>query len=38
MVGAWVIGTTVVELRRSADDLLWPEEAVCPHEGEAEAA
>jgi cobalt-zinc-cadmium efflux system protein len=38
VVGTWVIGTTVIELRRSADDLLWPEDAVCPHEEKAKAA
>jgi divalent metal cation (Fe/Co/Zn/Cd) transporter len=31
LVGVWVVTTTAAELRRSADVLLWPEEAVCPH-------
>lgn len=28
----WIMAITVVELRRSATELLWPEQAVCPHE------
>jgi cation diffusion facilitator family transporter len=37
VVALWLIGSTAVELRRSGDDLLWPEDATCPHE-EARAA
>lgn len=31
-VGAWLIGSTVLELRRSGEELLWPANATCPHE------
>jgi len=31
-VGIWLIGSTVLELRSSAESLLWPETATCPHE------
>jgi cation diffusion facilitator family transporter len=36
-VSLWLIGSTAVEFRRSGDDLLWPENATCPHE-ETQAA
>ncbi len=36
-VAIWLIGSTAVELRRSGEDLLWPENAACSHE-EAPAA
>lgn len=29
-VGLWILVTTLRELRRSASQLLWPEEAICP--------
>jgi len=32
LVGLWILSSTIVELRRAADDLLWPEQAVCPHD------
>jgi cobalt-zinc-cadmium efflux system protein len=32
-IALWLIVTTVREVRTSADDLLWPEELVCPHSG-----
>jgi len=32
LVGLWILGSTIVELRRAADKLLWPEQAVCPHD------
>lgn len=31
-LGLWILGSTLVEIRRAADDLLWPELAVCPHD------
>ncbi|HVN40916.1 MAG TPA: cation diffusion facilitator family transporter [Myxococcota bacterium] len=31
-IGLWLIGSTIVELRGSAESLLWPETATCPHE------
>jgi cobalt-zinc-cadmium efflux system protein len=31
-VAIWLIGSTVAELRRSKADLLWPENATCPHD------
>lgn len=31
-VALWLIGSTAIELRRSGGDLLWPEDATCPHE------
>ncbi|HXK22536.1 MAG TPA: cation transporter [Myxococcota bacterium] len=31
-VAIWLIGSTVLELRGSAESLLWPETATCPHE------
>jgi cobalt-zinc-cadmium efflux system protein len=32
LVALWLIGTTVQEIRRAGDALLWPEDAVCGHE------
>jgi cobalt-zinc-cadmium efflux system protein len=32
LVCLWLLGTTSVALRRSAVELLWPDEAVCPHD------
>jgi divalent metal cation (Fe/Co/Zn/Cd) transporter len=31
-VGGWILVTTLLELRRSAGELLWPEQARCPHD------
>jgi cobalt-zinc-cadmium efflux system protein len=31
-VGIWILGSTIVELRGAANELLWPEQAVCPHD------
>jgi len=31
-VAIWLIGSTVLELRRSGTDLLWPDDATCLHE------
>jgi cobalt-zinc-cadmium efflux system protein len=31
-VATWLIASTAMELRRSGEDLLWPENAVCSHE------
>jgi cobalt-zinc-cadmium efflux system protein len=31
-VALWLIASTALELRRSGGDLLWPEDATCPHE------
>jgi cobalt-zinc-cadmium efflux system protein len=31
-VAIWLISSTAVELRRSGEDLLWPESAECPHD------
>lgn len=30
-VATWIIVSTVLELRRSGEALLWPESATCPH-------
>jgi cobalt-zinc-cadmium efflux system protein len=30
-IGVWLMGTTLWELRRLGTELIWPEEAVCPH-------
>ena len=32
LVALWLIGTTVQEIRRTGEALLWPEDAVCRHE------
>jgi cation diffusion facilitator family transporter len=32
LLGLWLAVTTVAEVRRSAIQLLWPENAVCPHD------
>ena len=32
LVAVWLIGTTVQEIRRTGEALLWPEDAVCRHE------
>jgi Co/Zn/Cd efflux system component len=32
LVCLWLLGTTSLALRRSAVELLWPDEAVCPHD------
>ncbi|HEY3011570.1 MAG TPA: cation transporter [Gemmatimonadales bacterium] len=37
LIGSWIVLTTLLELRRSTDELLWPSEATCPH-GEHAAA
>jgi len=31
-VAFWLIGSTALELARSPEDLLWPENATCPHD------
>jgi cobalt-zinc-cadmium efflux system protein len=34
-IGVWLLSTTLQELRKSGEALLWPEDASCPHpEGE----
>jgi hypothetical protein len=30
-IGAWLVGSTVHELRGSGGVLLWPQDATCPH-------
>lgn len=32
VMGLWILVTTMREVRRSAGQLLWPEEARCPHD------
>lgn len=32
VVGIWILLSTIVELRRAANELTWPEQAVCPHD------
>jgi cobalt-zinc-cadmium efflux system protein len=36
-IGLWLMGTTLWELRRLGTELIWPAEAVCPHEEHAAA-
>ena len=37
VVGIWLIASTTLEIRRSGEELLWPENATCPHEDSAAA-
>jgi cobalt-zinc-cadmium efflux system protein len=32
LIGLWIVMTTLFELRGSANELLWPPVAVCPHD------
>jgi divalent metal cation (Fe/Co/Zn/Cd) transporter len=36
-IGLWLMSTTLRELRQATHELLWPEDATCPH-GEHAAA
>lgn len=36
IIGLWLIWTTGREIRSSYDELIWPENAVCKHNGELE--
>jgi cobalt-zinc-cadmium efflux system protein len=38
LTAAWIIFTTIKEIRGIGDELLWPQDAVCVHEEEAQAA
>ena len=35
LVGLWLLGTTIRELRQASAQLLWPEAAACPHHAAA---
>jgi cobalt-zinc-cadmium efflux system protein len=36
-IGAWLLATTLWELRNLGSELIWPEDAVCPHPEHATA-
>ena len=36
-IGLWLMGSTLRELRQAGNELLWPEDAICPHAEHAAA-
>lgn len=36
IIGLWLIGATAREIRSSYNELIWPENGVCKHDGELE--
>jgi len=32
LVGTWILLTTALEVLRSTGELIWPEDASCPHD------